>query len=137
MRLQFPNISAYPERLWDADRLIDLCGDTTEILLGGKLVLGKREAFATIVDRAPLRLLTERARVSEVSPLSERAHEEQMPAETQGQVAKEWTEWVDQCERETRFPWSGAHDHAASVSVAHPASGCEHHTNEALRRTLP
>ena len=40
-----------------------------------------------------------------------------MPAETQGQVAEEWTERVDQCEREARFPWSVANDHAASVSA--------------------
>jgi hypothetical protein len=60
-----------------------------------------------------------------------------MPPKAQWQVAEEWTEWVDQCEWKSRFIGSGAHHHAASVSVAHLLLGCEHQGYEALRRTLP
>ena len=76
------------------------------------------QSFTLVKDHpvAPLRLLTKGARIPEVPPLPKRAHEEQVPAQAQGQVSKERSEWMNQREREVRFLWSVANDHAASVS---------------------
>jgi hypothetical protein len=54
--------------------------------------------------------------MSEVSPPSERAQEEEVTPQAQREVPKEWSERVKQSEREAREFWSVAQDHSWSVS---------------------
>ena len=71
-----------------------------------------------IIQDPPLHLLSPCPRAPEVSPLSERAQEEQMPPKAKREMPKERAERMDQRERVAGFLGAVAHDHAESVSVA-------------------
>ena len=98
----------------------------SNVFLRGKLILAKGNDCAVIINDAPLQLLALPLGAPEVSPLSERAQEEQMPPKAEREMPKERAERMDQRQRIARSLRSVTHDHFCNVPFGVPAKSARH-----------